>query len=94
MSKRYSGQRNKSTNKIGVRTQGKLFGASCAADLARMLIEVVDEDSEVAQSAHDKLFASVSSKVEFAETLLRAFPERLNQGLADVYAAARKTVRS
>lgn len=94
MNKAHSSHTSKPTKKVDARTQGKLFGASCAADLARMLIEVVDEDSEVAKSAHDKLFASVSSKVEFAETLLRAFPERLNQGLADVYAAARKTVRS
>lgn len=88
---------NHRSTRCGPRPKGRqkdLFQTRCAPTLARMLIEIVDDDQQVAQSAHDQLLDAVSSKIEFAETLLRAFPERLHRGLEDVYAAARKTLRA
>lgn len=72
--------------------QKDFFASSCAPLLGKMMIDAIDEDLTVAQSARDRLMASVTTRPDFAMTLVRSFPEEVHRGFEDIYHAARKVL--
>lgn len=69
-----------------------LFRSTCAPDLARMMIDLVDDNQAAVDQARNKLLEAVTTKRDYAVTFLRMFSEDRITDLSDVFAAARRSI--
>lgn len=69
-----------------------LFRSACAPDLARMMIELVEDDQAVVDCTRTRLLESVTTQRDYAVAFLRMFSEDQVPGIDEIFAAARKFV--